>query len=331
VRKDKSYTMYQTLKNFGKAKIQEPLCKHTTFKIGGPADFFVTVEKIDKLQELLAFLDGEGQEYFILGGGSNMLARDEGFRGVVIEVKDKTIEQEGDEMIACAGAVTVEVAQQSMKGGLTGFEWGVGVPGTIGGAVRGNAGAMGSEMKDNVKKVLLYKDGSLHEYDNDACGFEYRSSIFKREGGIILKVWLKLKKGENIEGKKKMLEFLRYRNTTQPQGYASTGCIFKNVEFNETVPKGAYNRKKLLEHFDKENEKVQQFLSVGKISAGWLVQEAGCKGYQVGQAQVSEKHGNFIINLGGATSHDVLKIIEMVKEKVYNTYGIELEEEIQIV
>ncbi|MCB9798249.1 UDP-N-acetylmuramate dehydrogenase [Candidatus Nomurabacteria bacterium] len=324
--------MYTELKKFGKVKTDEPLSKHTTFKIGGPAKYFVVLEDVDVLVELLQYLDGEGMPYFLLGGGSNMLASDSGFDGVVIQIKDKTIHIDKNTVEAAAGAITVEVAQQSMKAGLTGFEWGVGVPGTIGGAVRGNAGAMGKEMKDDVLKVLVYKDGEVLEVNNEACGFAYRSSLFKREGGIVLKVFLSLEIGEeNLDAKKKMLEFLKYRNTTQPQGFASTGCIFKNAELDQSTELGKTNKEKLFAHFDEHDEKIQQFLKVGKISAGWLVEQVGLKGYTVGQAQISQRHGNFIVNLGGAKAADVLSIIETIQDRVYNEYGIEMEEEIQIV
>lgn len=323
--------MYQTLKQYGKLRTDEPLSKHTTFKIGGPAKHFLILEDVDKLVDLLGFLDGEGMRYVVIGGGSNMLASDDGFDGVVIQIKDKSLNIEDSIVEAAAGCITVEVAQQSMKAGLAGFEWGVGVPGTIGGAVRGNAGAMGKEMHDDVLKVLAYKDGEVFEMDNNECAFGYRTSIFKREGGIVLKVWLDLEQGENLEGRQKMLEFLKYRNTTQPQGYASTGCIFKNAELQQHISMGKDNKKKLLQHFPEADEKVQQFLKVGKISAGWLVEQAGLKGETKGGAQISERHGNFIINLGNATSSDVLYLIDLVKEKVYTSYGITLEEEIQIV
>jgi len=315
--------LYQTLKQFGQVKLNVPLSKHTTFKIGGPADYFLIVEDTAQLVEALKFLDGEGHPYFILGGGSNMLVRDEGFRGVVVEVKNKKLEINENEIVVEAGCTTVEVARKTIQGGFTGFEWGVGVPGTIGGAVRGNAGAMGSEMKDNVEKVEVYKDGEVIELSNEECQFHYRHSIFKDEGGVVLRVWLKLNKvdpSEAAQGMKKALEHLQYRNKTQPQGFASTGCVFKNFEVQNS-----------------EIEKLQslgvpeEFLQKGKISAGWLIDQTGMKGVQIGQAKVSETHGNFIVNLGGATAADVLALIEQIQERVYDKFGLEIEPEIQII
>lgn len=304
------------LKNFGQAKLNEPMSKHTTFKIGGPVDVFLTVTETEKVVEALQYLDGEGIPYFILGGGSNMLVRDEGFHGVVLNIHTNQIHIEGDRVIADAGCTTVEVARKSIQAGLIGFEWGVGVPGTIGGAVRGNAGAMGMEMKDNLEKVEVYRNGEVEELNTNDCHFGYRESVFKQEG-IVLRVHLKLSFGDGQAAMKKALENLQYRNKTQPQGFASTGCIFKNFEIgSQTLA---------LENIPEE------FLKKGKISAGWLIEQVGMKGKQVGKAKVSEVHGNFIVNLGGATAEDVLALVDEIKGRVYDTFRIEIKEEIQII
>jgi len=316
--------MYKKLQEFGHVKTNELLSKHTTFKIGGPADFFVTIDSTEDAVACLTYLDENGVDYFILGGGSNMLVSDDGFRGVAVRIKAQNKSVEDTLVIADAGCITVDIAQFSMQHNLTGFEWGVGVPGTIGGAVRGNAGAMGSTMKDNVKKISIYKDGEVLEYSNEECQFGYRSSRIKKEGGLVLQVWLELTKTEDTSLMKKALEYLNYRNTTQPRGYASTGCIFKNADA-ET------NKVQLLKYFDETDEKVQQFLQVGKISAGWLVEQAGMKGQTVGGAQVSDVHGNFVINMGTATANDVTTLINQIKQAVYNAFEIQLEEEIQII
>ena len=315
--------LYQKLKEYGKVKTNELLSKHTTFKIGGPADFFVSIASTEQLVECLRHLDGAGVSYVLLGGGSNMLVSDEGFAGVVIEVKAREKRVEDNYVIADAGCITVDIAQFSIQNGLTGFEWGVGVPGTIGGAVRGNAGAMGGEMKDNVDKIAFYRDGEVVEITNEECEFGYRSSAIKRDGGVVLEVWLKLEQGKDKSGMKQMLEHLQYRNKTQPQGYSSTGCIFKNADY-------AKNKAALLVFADAEDEKVQGFKKYGKISAGWLIEQAGMKGVKKGNAEVSEVHGNFILNKGGATAAEVLDLIDEVKQTVYNALGIQLEEEIQI-
>ncbi len=313
--------IYKQLKEYGKVKTSEPLSKHTTFKIGGSAKYFVIVEDVDNLAELLKFLDGVGEKYMLLGGGSNVLALDDGYEGVVIKFNSSGLKVLSDVIEADSGCTTVHVAQESIKAGLLGFEWGIGVPGTIGGAVRGNAGAMSGDMESAVEKLEVYSDGEVLEYSNEECGFGYRDSIFKHGGGIILRVWLKLKKGKiGLDNglMKKALENIKHRNSTQPQGHASSGCVFKNVKIKK----------------QDTNSKIQipnEFLEKGLVSAGWLIDQCGLKGYTVGNAQVSEKHANFIVNLGGASSNDVLSIIDHVKEEVYNTFGINLEEEIQII
>lgn len=320
--------LYKKLKQFGSVKTDVSMKRYTTFKIGGNATYLLTIEDTQQLVAALQYLDGEDIAYFILGGGSNMLVRDEGFDGVVVKITSNKSQVINNQLIADAGCPTVFIAQESMKAGLTGFEWGVGVPGTIGGAARGNAGAMGKEMKDDVLSVDVYSDGEVVTYTNEACEFGYRHSRFKTNNEIILRVTLGLVPYTSIEqqvmSKQKMLDFLKYRNETQPKGFASTGCIFKN-------PDTQANKEALLSHFAEGDEKVQQFLQVGKISAGWLIEQAGMKGAKVGGAEVSATHGNFVINNGDATATDVLSLIEQMKEKVYTISSIKLEEEIQII
>jgi UDP-N-acetylmuramate dehydrogenase len=318
--------LYTHLKQFGKVKTNEPFAKHTTFKIGGPAEFFVSVSETEKLVDLLKYLDGEGVPYFIFGGGSNMLVSDDGFDGVVISVNSRQSTVNENVFIADAGVPTVEVAQRTMQAGLTGFEWGVGVPGTIGGAVRGNAGAMGGEMRDSVEKIEVYRNGEVFELSNEECKLDYRDSVFKHEGGVILRVHMKLDlAAPDAVLMQKAMEHLKYRNASQPQGFSSSGCIFKNVEYEMK------NVELLKKHFQEDSEIMVQFKKVGKISAGWLVEQAEMKGKQIGNAKVSETHGNFLVNVGGATFSDVISLIEEVKEAVYTKFGIELEEEVSII
>ncbi|HBB38597.1 MAG TPA: UDP-N-acetylenolpyruvoylglucosamine reductase [Candidatus Magasanikbacteria bacterium] len=327
--------LYKKFKDYGKVKLNEPLAKHTTFKIGGPASFFVTVTETKKLVELLTLLDGKGIDYFIHGGGSNTLASDAGYVGVVVDIKTRNTEVQEDVFIADAGCVTVAVAQKSMSAGLTGFEWGVGVPGTIGGAVRGNAGAMGGDMKKDILKVEVYKDGEVITMTNEECEFGYRDSVFKHDGGVILRVYLQLKKAEpDAQLMKKALEHLQYRNSTQPQGFASSGCIFKNPECGMSRKTGSRSAGQNAECLEKlreiDAEKMEQFEKVGKISAGWLIEQAGLKGKKRGKVEISDKHGNFMLNTGGASADDVLGLIDEVKQEVYTRFGIELEEEVAI-
>ena len=318
--------LYTQLKQFGHVKLNEPMSKHTTFKIGGSADVFLSIDSTESVVGALKYLDGEGVSYFILGGGSNMLVRDEGYRGVVIRIQTSDIRHQTSDIVqADAGCATVEVAQKSIAAGLTGFVWGVGVPGTIGGAVRGNAGAMGGEMRDVVESVEIYQDGEIRTLGLPDMKFGYRESVLKHVGGVVLRVFLKLQTSENTEGTKKAIEYLKYRSKTQPQGYSSTGCIFKNYEFKSDA-----ERKKFQAQFP-DDPVAEGFIQKGKVSAGWLVEKASMKGAKAGKALASERHGNFIVNTGGATAADVLILIDEIKGKVYDRYGIEIEEEIQII
>jgi len=313
--------IYTTLRKFGKVKLNEPMSKHTTFKLGGPVKYFITIDNADKLVEVLNFLREENVEFIIIGGGSNVLCSDKEFDGVVIKIANNEIKLLEDNVLqADAGCVTVAVARESVKFNLTGFEWGIGVPGTIGGAVRGNAGAMGGDMSGNLSKVEVYRQGEILELSNEECEFAYRESIFKHNNDVVLCVWLQLEKSteESKDLMKTTLENIQYRNSTQPQGFASSGCIFKNVKILN--PKSEIKNQNII---------PTDFLEKGIISAGWLMDQAGCKGMKVGNAQVSEKHANFIVNLGDATAEDVKNLIEEVKKKVYNKFKINLEEEVQ--
>jgi len=324
--------IYKKLKEFGKVKINEPLSKHTTNKIGGIADFFIFVDSAEHLAELMIFLRGEGVEYILIGGGSNVLFSDERFEGVVIStVNARQIKIEGNKIIVDSGCSTAETAQFSIKNNLTGFEWGIGIPGTIGGALVGNAGAMGREMKDSVEKVEVMKDGEVLELSNEECGFGYRDSVFKHDNYIILRAHLVLEKSEDKDLAKKAMESIAYRNQTQPKEHSS-GCIFKNIIMDENIREHLSRFYIGTKHTNYEKLNIpQEFLEKGIIPAGWLVEQVGMKGEQVGQAKVSEKHGNFIVNLGGATEKDIIALVEKIKEKVYDKFGIELEEEVRLI
>lgn len=290
---------------------------YATFKIGGPAKYLVPVKSIDELKKALEIAHEHHLDYFVFGGGSNMLVSDEGFDGMAIKIEMNAQSVADDTVVADAGMLTAALARASIDGGLTGFEWGIGVPGTVGGAVRGNAGAFGGEMKDVVESVEALVDGEARTFSNAECAFRYRHSIFKENGGIVLGVTLKLKPDAERDGLKKMMEYLDKRNKTQPKGAASTGCIFKNYEFTEPDPRWT--------------NVPEEFLTKKRISAGWLIEQAGMKGGKEGAAVVSDVHGNFILNTGGATGADVKRLIERVKERVAEKFGIDLEEEIQYI
>lgn len=310
--------VYNDLKDFGQLKINESLAKYCSFKVGGKADYFINVNDLDKMIELLKYLDSNNIDYVIIGGGSNLLFADKNFEGVVILNKCNKKYLENDLVICESGCSTADIAQFALQNELSGFEWGIGVPGTIGGAVRGNAGLPDGELKDNFFKALVYEDNDLVEYDWEQSGFSYRNSIFKKKKNVILKVWLKLSKGLSQDVQKKTLNFLTKRSLSQPQGYPTAGCTFKNVFIDE---------------FEEEmlDEIPENFIENAVVPAGWLIEKSGLKSFRIGGAEVSEKHANFIINKNNASAEDIEKLIEQIKEKVYNKFKVKLKEEIQLI
>ena len=302
---------------FPNAKQGVPMARYTTFKIGGPVQYLIPVKSIEELQQTIALAAEHDLPYFVFGGGSNMLVSDEGFAGIAIKIEMNAFSVADDSVIADAGVITAALTRAIIDAGLTGFEWGIGVPGTIGGAVRGNAGAFGGEMKNVVESVQALVDGEVRAFSNSECAFYYRDSIFKHNNGVVLGATLKLKYDPARGGLKKMMEFLDKRNKTQPKGFASTGCIFKNFDFMEIDSAWA------------DKNIPQEFLNKKRIPAGWLIEHAGLKGEKEGGAMVSEAHGNFVVNTGHATAAEVRALVEKIKQKVYDTFGVSLEEEIQ--
>ncbi len=319
--------MRKTLQKFGRVKVNAPLAKFTTFKIGGPAAFLVVVEERKKLIGLLNFLSAEGIDCLILGGGANVVLPDEGWGGVVIKVesrKSKVSTQgglgESQTIEVEAGMDLSQLVQLSTQHNLAGLEWAAGIPGTVGGAIRGNAGARyaftGGEIKDSIETAFVWRDGEVLELTPAECSFGYRDSIFKHNHDVILAGRFALKPGnraENIAMTQKIIAERKGKQASAP----SAGSFFKNVP---------------LERWKKDQSLLpERFLNYKKIAAGWLIEQAGLKGFQVGNAMVSREHGNFIINRGDATQADVLGVVEEVKTRVYNKFGIELEEEVQII
>lgn len=281
--------------------VNEPMKKHTTFRIGGEAACFVKIESAEQLAAVQRYLRKQGVSMLILGNGSNLLVRDQGFPGVVLEICDQMsdIQVEGTRMIVQAGALMSKVARVAYEHGLTGLEFAAGIPGTIGGGVVMNAGAYGGELKQVITSVkVLDEAGRLLELDNAAMEFGYRTSLVKHRALTVVEVTLQLAEGRK-EGILAVMEDLgRRRREKQPLEYPSAGSTFKR-------PPGYF--------------------------AGELIQKSGLRGYRVGGAQVSEKHCGFVINTGDATAQDVLELIEYVRDKVKETFGVELEPEVIII
>ena len=281
----------------------EPMAKHTSFKIGGPADVFIKVDNIEELKETLDLSKKNQIPLTIIGNGSNILVTDKGIRGITakLNLKDIEIENENNKQIikVDAGVPVGLLAQKLLKEEITGFEELSGIPGTIGGAVIMNAGAHGKELKDILKKVTAMDyNGNIHEFTNEECQFSYRNSRFQKEKYIILQATLELEKGNSTEIKEKMDEYMQFRKEKQPIEYPNAGSTFKRGEDFVTAK---------------------------------LIDEAGLKGYEIGGAQVSEKHAGFIVNVDNATAKDVIELTDYIKEKIEEKFGKKINLEIQII
>ena len=279
----------------------EPMSRHTTFRIGGNADYFLTPESEEQLIAVLRLLREKEMPYCIVGNGSNLLVGDRGIRGAVVCLYKKMskIECCGTEIYAECGALLSGVSSAALNAGLTGFEFASGIPGTVGGAVYMNAGAYGCEMKDAVKSVrYIDSDLSVREISAADCKFGYRTGIFTGSDKIILSCRLELRRGSTDEIRAKISELTQKRVSKQPLDKPSAGSTFKR-------PEG---------HF-----------------AGGLIESAGLKGAAVGGAAVSEKHAGFVVNNGGATARDVTELIEYIKKTVSEKSGVTLEPEIKMI
>ena len=290
-------------------KYNEPLASHTSFNIGGPADVFVTVENETELAKAINFAKAENIRYFLLGNGSNVLASDEGFRGIIIKLSGdfNTATVDGEIIKAGAGITLSKLAGLAMNSSLTGLEFASGIPGTLGGALFMNAGAYGGEMKQIVTKVKVLKNiPTANDTDCEGCGaiieltgeemqFGYRHSILKEKNYIALSCEMKLEKGDKETIASYMRELALKRKEKQPLEYPSAGSTFKR-------PEGYF--------------------------AGKLIEDAGLGGYTVGGAQVSEKHKGFVINKGGASAKDVKELIDYVIKTVKEKDNVTLEPEV---
>jgi len=314
----------EELKNrFGlQIKENESLAKHVNMKTGGPAKFFVEAKSIQDVVDAIKLAKENNVKFFILGGGSNTLVADEGFDGLIIKIAMRNISINGDIVIAEAGAISATVARQTANAGLRGFEWAVSLPGTIGGAVRGNAGCFGGETKDNLKSVKLLSNGVVKEILASELGLKYRHSILKELGNedVVLEATFKLTPGDKAEALALIDTNLKKRKKSQPLGAASAGCMFKNYEFTD---------ESTLAKLKQDADVPEAMLKSKRLAAGWLIDQAGLKGAKMGDAMVSEEHGNFLMNTGKATASQIMELISLIKMKVRDHYGIQLEEEVQ--
>lgn len=305
-------------------KIKEniPLAPYTIYKIGGPATFFTEVASVEELREASVFAAEKGLKYAILGAGSNVLISDNGFDGLVIRMTGGGIQIQGERMIVDGGVMMARAVMESGKAALHGFEWGIGVPGTIGGSIRGNAGCFGGEMKDVVESVEVFnlQTATSHNLQAEDCAFGYRNSIFKTHPEwIVVSAMLKLQTGEGQMIQQEIGRIAKERILKQDIGTKSCGCIFKNV----LIPSDD-SGEKLYAQFPE----LEMFRGRSTIAAAFLIDRCGLKRRCIGSICISDKHANFFINQGGGTSKDVTYLIAAAKEEVKKKYGIDLQEEI---
>ncbi|MDH5666778.1 MAG: UDP-N-acetylmuramate dehydrogenase [Nitrospira sp.] len=282
----------------GVVRFHAPLKEYTSFRIGGPADVLVEPDDVESLMRLLAQTHARKVSVFVLGG-TNLLVRDKGIRGVVVSLaKLRAIKaEEGSVLYAEGGVGMPTLIGYAIRRSLAGLEWAAGIPGTVSGCVVMNAGTRLGEMKDSVKAVrIVTPTGALIDCPAHDIDFSYRQAILP--SGVVAGVWLQLKPGVRAELEKVVKDYLRYRRDTQPLTLPSAGCVFKNPPND---------------------------------SAGRVVEAVGLKGVRVGDAEVSERHANFIVNRGDASAKDVLALIRKVKGRVYRQTGVKLELELKLV
>ncbi len=283
-----------------KLKLAEPLARYTSFKIGGPAEALALPAQQADLDACLDFAKAQGLRPFFLAGGTNLLIRDGGVKGLVIKLDGefKDFKIDGTHVHAGAGMNLALLAKKCAVAGLSGLEFAVGIPGSLGGGLIMNAGAHGGELKDVVQRIGLLRDGKLLEISSDQAGFKYRDSAFKNSGDLLLWAELELKPGKQDEMEKVMDEVLSQRRATQPIELPNAGCVFKN-------PAGD--------------------------AAGRMIEACGLKGQKLGGAQISDKHANFVVNVGGAKASDVLGLMDQARQAVREKFGVELQNEVLIV
>lgn len=279
--------------------LDELMSLHTSFKVGGKADMFIKAYSVEEIKSVLKIVKENNILLFILGNGTNLLVKDEGYRGIILQIKLDDIQINGTEISVQSGVKNAILSKKLIDNSLTGFEFASGIPGTIGGAIKMNAGAYGSEMKDIVEEVTyLDYGGSIHTIKNSECEFSYRHSRFFNEKAIILETKLNLEKGNKEESQEKVSELAKQRKEKQPLEYPNAGSTFKRGENYITAK---------------------------------LIDESGLKGYSIGGAQVSEKHAGFIINKNNATSKDILDLIKYVQKVVKEKTGEDIKLEIEII
>jgi UDP-N-acetylmuramate dehydrogenase len=290
----------------------------STFKIGGKAKYVVFAENNDDVIDALRFSQENNLPIGMIGAGCNLIITDDDIEGLIIKMNTKSIHIKDKLIFAEAGLSLAALAALGHKHNLTGLEWAPSVPSSVGGAIRGNAGAFGGETKDKLKQVRIYRDGQIIDIETTALDFQYRYSAFKEANNkdIILGGLFELEQGNVIESQKQVRDNIIRKNQNQPVGVACSGCIFKNYEGNVDISL-----------YDKYPE-LAKFVENGIIPSGYLIEKSGLKGISCGGIQVSDKHANYMINTGNGKFKEVMQLIQIVKDKVSQEFGVDIEEEV---
>ncbi len=297
------------------------LAPYTTFKIGGLADYFCEVRILKDLQEVLMQAKKKNWKVFILGGGSNLLISDKGFKGLVIKINHDFINKKEDGLFEVgAGTLLAKLVAETIKNNLTGLEWAIGIPGTLGGAICGNSGAYGHATAESVSsvKVLDIKTLKPKNIKLKDCNFQYRKSVFKYNNQyVILSAEMQFYRGEGDKIKESFLKYSGERKNKIPP-FPSAGCVFKNISVDDMT-------------YEFLNKIPPEKIKNGKIPVGYLIEQCGLKGKRIGGAEISNQHANFIVNFNKASAIDVLQLINLCKKEVKNNFNVALEEEIKII
>lgn len=337
----------QLEKNLPGIRRNVPLKDYTTFKIGGRAEYFFGAEEKEDIIGAISVAKKFNLPFFILGGGSNLLVSDKEFKGLIIKIKSQELKVKNNKIFVEAGVVSNQLVNTALKNNLSGLEWAAGIPGTVGGAICGNAGAFNQSMGDLVKnvEVLEVANCKIKILNNKDCNFRYRDSIFKHKKNlIVLSATLQLKKRNRKKIKERIKKYLNYRKETQPLNYPSAGSIFKNPKgfsdgelgeedkssslATERARLSEGGKERIFFDFAAARQGEEDESSSLSFAAARMIEECGLKGKRIGNVKISEKHTNFIVNLGQGKAKDVKKLIELAKKRVKNKFGIDLKEEI---
>lgn len=306
-------------KIFGpKISVNRSLAEYTTLKIGGPAKFLIEVDHEEELINSVRSAEKHRLSWFILGGGSNLLVSDEGFNGLAIVNKTGGIKVKKDRIVVKSGEILGKMIKTAINHGLAGLEKMSGIPGTVGGAVFGNAGAYGQTISDHIEKVKIFDGKRIRWLDKKCCFFDYRQSIFSRKKWIILECQFRLPHGSTEELEKTAGEIMAVRSKRYPQSLFCPGSFFKNVPA-EDLPR------------DVLNKIPPEMIIFGKVPAGYLLEQVGAKGKQKGKIRVADYHGNLICNLGGGKATDFFLLASSLSKLVKEKYGVSLRPEVRLI